>query len=495
MKVILAGYNLDAEIIKELAKNYLGRNLTPETISAAYARISRDPRPVDQLRAAAREEVEKARRSNQNIIFNMGHHSVAEHAVFNFDIIGVSRLAVEVLEKFRLCSFTEKSQRYITLGRDYVVPQEIEAAGFLPDFEKLLGTQNDLYEKMFAKLTDYVFARNPELAASPKNKNLLEGWAKEDARYITALATSTQLGLTANARNLELIFRRFASHPLMEVQKLGQEIYRAVQKIAPSVILFVEANPWDAETYPALEKITRKFLAELKISEVSSEPEVTIIEVSPEAEAKIIAALLFKTSSAAYEECLKKARKLSPKEKEEILKTAFERLEFFDTLLREFELAQITFSLKISSACFAQLKRHRLATIIAQDYEPALGLTIPQSVIEAGFEKEFQKIAREAEELFYKLKPKIGPAAQYVLTNAHRRRVLFSTNIRELYHISRLREDVHAQWDIRNISSQMSDQAKKIMPLLLMLIGGKHEYHQIYEKVFGRPPKQKAPEN
>ncbi len=130
MKIVLAGYNVDADVVGELKRASPSRDdVTPETLSAAYARISRDPRPADELRAAARAEVEKARRSNRNIIFAMGHHSVAEHAVFNFDVIGVSRLAIEDLERFRLCSFTEKSQRYIKLGEDFVVPAEVRAAG------------------------------------------------------------------------------------------------------------------------------------------------------------------------------------------------------------------------------------------------------------------------------------------------------------------------------------------------------------------------------
>ena len=105
MKIILAGYNLDSEVIEELKKSSPSReDITPETLSASYARISRDPRPIDELRRVARKEVERARRSNRTIIFKMGHHSVAEHAVFNFDIIGVSRLAIEEIEKFRLCS-------------------------------------------------------------------------------------------------------------------------------------------------------------------------------------------------------------------------------------------------------------------------------------------------------------------------------------------------------------------------------------------------------
>ena len=136
MKVVLAGYNVDRDVLDEL-KRLAGPerlDVTPETLSASYARISRDPRPADELRRAARKEVEKARRSNQTIIFKMGHHSVAEHAVFNFDVVGPSRLAIEELERFRLASFTEKSQRYITLGDDFVVPDEVAASGQLDAF-------------------------------------------------------------------------------------------------------------------------------------------------------------------------------------------------------------------------------------------------------------------------------------------------------------------------------------------------------------------------
>ncbi|MDI6616487.1 MAG: FAD-dependent thymidylate synthase, partial [Syntrophaceae bacterium] len=121
MKVILAGYNIDHEVIRECGAVPEGaERLTPETLCAAYARISRNPLPVDELRAEARSEVEKARRSNRTIVFEMGHSSIAEHAVFNVDILDVSRLAVEEIEKFRLCSYTEKSQRYIRLEDDFV---------------------------------------------------------------------------------------------------------------------------------------------------------------------------------------------------------------------------------------------------------------------------------------------------------------------------------------------------------------------------------------
>ena len=107
MRIILAGYNIDYDLICELKeKNAFGQDLTPETVAAAYARISRNPKPVNELRAIARGEVEKARASNRNIVFEMGHSSIAEHAVFNLDVLKVSRLLVEEIERFRLASYT-----------------------------------------------------------------------------------------------------------------------------------------------------------------------------------------------------------------------------------------------------------------------------------------------------------------------------------------------------------------------------------------------------
>ncbi|HQQ87818.1 MAG TPA: FAD-dependent thymidylate synthase, partial [Smithellaceae bacterium] len=212
MKILLAGYNLDYDLISELKeKSGLHADLTPETISAAYARISRSARPVNELRGIARTEVEKARQSNRNIVFEMGHSSIAEHAVFNIDVLGISRLLVEEIEKFRLCAFTEKSQRYVLFDKDFVLPDEIGETGLTRLFAEMVAAQNDYYHHLYEQLRPYVFEQNKTLAKDPANKSTLEGWAKEDARYVISLATQTQLGMTINARNLELMLRRLAA--------------------------------------------------------------------------------------------------------------------------------------------------------------------------------------------------------------------------------------------------------------------------------------------
>jgi flavin-dependent thymidylate synthase len=492
MKVILAGYNVDKDALDELKRQAAPRlDVTPETLSAAYARISRDPRPADELRRAAREEVERARRSNRMIIFKMGHHSVAEHAVFNFDILGVSRLAIEDLERFRLGSYTEKSQRYITLGNDFVVPAEIRTAGEERLFIRTVRAQNALYHRLHRKLRAHVFDRYPKFARNPKKHGLLDGWAKEDARYAVSLATEGQLGLTVNARGLELMIRRFAASRRAEVRELGRRLHDLAKDVAPSIVLFTEAGDFDLKTYEEWEKA-----AGYRIRKSTRPPRsaVRLIGATPDGDDVILAALLQATSGAAFTSCRASVKRLMPETKSALMKRAFEYMEFYDTPLREFEFAELTFELVLSASCFAQLKRHRMATLTAQRYDPRLGVTVPASVEAVGAEPEFTSLIERTNEAHTRLEKKAGPAADYILTNAHRRRALLKVNIRELYHISRLREDATAQWDIRALSAKMSAAARKAMPLAAMLLGGKDAYPGLYERTFGRPPKMMPPD-
>lgn len=493
MKILLAGYNLDSTVIAELRKSGPERDdATPETLSASYARISRDPRSVDKLREVAREEVEKARRSNRNIIFKMGHHSVAEHAVFNFDVIGVSRLAVEEIEHFRLCSYTEKSQRYIKLGDDTLLPEEVKQAGKQDMFQDAVRLQNRTYHELYDQLKPFFWQKHRALAENPKNHALLDGWAKEDARYVLSLATLGQLGMTLNARNLEYMIRRFAAHPLAEIQEFNRTIHALAKEVAPSILLFTEASDFDARTYPELASLAESVM---DTTARASGHAVRLVDCTPDADIKLIAALLHSVSNQPYSRCRERAASLDPKGKKEVVEAAFRHMEFYDAVLREFEYVSLTFELVVSATCFAQLKRHRMSTLTAQGYDPDLGIVVPPSVKAVGAEAAFKEIMRVSEEVYGRLRPDMGRGAEYILTNAHCKRVLWKVNAREFYHFSRLREDATAQWDIRSLASEMTRAARKEMPLTLLVAGGKDRYPKIYAEIFGRPPQSQPPES
>jgi len=496
MKILLAGYNLDYEMIRQLqaARPEL-RNLTPETISAAYARISRDPRPVHELRAVAREEVEKARQSNRAIVFGLGHSSVAEHAVFNIDILGVSRLLVEEIERFRLCSYTEKSQRYILLADDVVIPEEVREAGLEEIFRETIQKQNALYHSLYDRLLPHVLAKNPEMADIPANRSTMEGWAKEDARYIVSLATETQLGMTLNARNLELLLRRLAAHPLRESQTFSRQLYETTHEIAPSLIRYTEPTPFDRDTPPTLrrtgEALIARYLSRQEAGCEYSEDRkettgatVRLIDATPDADERILAALLHTSSAMSLDRCRSLVQRMEAAEKIAFFKEALRFLSEHDAVQREFEYADLTFELTLSASCFAQLKRHRMGTLTVQDYNPDLGVTIPPAIIEAGMESSFRKAIEQTEAVYRQIARTAPQAATYILTNAHRRRAILKVSARELYHMARLRADTHAQWDIRQIVNAMLVPARKVMPLTLMLATGKDGFAAAYRTLF-----------
>lgn len=488
MRVVLAGYNVDARVLAEAERAGVPHSrLTPEIISAAYARISRDPRPVGDLRQIALEEVEQARQSNRTIIFEMGHHSIAEHAVFNFDVSGISRLAIEQLEHFRLSSFTEKSQRYITLDHDFTIPEELRGTPSEQELLALVTAQASLYDKLNRALRERLCAMHPSHEETKNGRRLLDGWAKEDARYATILATTGQLGLTVNARNLELMIRRFAASPLAEVRDLGRQLYKSATAHAPSLLLFTEASPYDRDTREKLASLAAELLPPRDPSPSPSE-DVALVRFTPEADRLVAAALLHSVSARPFRACLDTVLGLDPEALRRVFATAFEHMEFFDTPPRALEHVSLTYEVTLSASAYAQLKRHRMATQTLQDYDPSLGLTVPPAVVEVGLRDDLERHAARAAALCETIREHARDAAAYVLVNAHRRRVLLSTNLRELYHIMRLRQDAHAQWDIRNVAASMRARAEEVMPLGALLLCGKDGYGKRYEQIFGRPP-------
>jgi thymidylate synthase ThyX len=153
-----------------------------------------------------------------------------------------------------------------------------------------------------------------------------------------------------------------------------------------------------------------------------------------------------------------------------------------DSVPREFEVATLTFEALVSASCFAQLKRHRMMTLLPQPYGPVPGFVLPSSVREAGLEERYVKAVRactvQAAELAAE-HPRLG---RYLLTNAHCRRVLIHLNARELYHLARLRSDHHAQWEIRALSDQMVAQARAVWPNVCALACGKDEFAATYRR-------------
>jgi len=492
MKVLLAGYNIDKDIIDELKEKsgWKEDNISPETLSAAYARISRDSRDISELRKLSRTDVEKSRKSNKLIIFGLGHSSVAEHAYFNFDIIGLSRLAVEYVQKFRLASFTEKSQRYITLSDDFVIPEEIKNSEFKDDYIKLINLQNNGYNYLYGKLKTHLFDLHADdIKNIKRHKTTVDGWAKEDARYIVSMATESQFGMSVNARTLENMLRQFNSAPLKEVRDLSKRLFDLVKDISPSIIKYVEPKDYDTVNPKNLmdfltNKLDIQIYDTVKINKSTSTVKLLDHTQNPDDFlcAILISAITNKDMLESQE--IVKSR-LSSEDKQEIFKKALDKRELYDTVSRSFEFVDFTFEMIVSSSNYAQLKRHRISSQLVEKYNPNLGVTIPENVVTIGEKEKFFDIISKTDELFNKMNKKLPIISDYILTNSHRRKVIFKANLRELYHFISLREDAHAQWDIRNSSIEIKEILKKVAPLSTIMLCGKSGFEDRRKEVFG----------
>ncbi|MFO8050874.1 MAG: FAD-dependent thymidylate synthase [Thermoplasmatota archaeon] len=475
MKVTLAGATIDRRFWKD------DEAATPETISAAYARISHSKDTIGELRDRAVKEIEKTRSSNENIVYRMGHSSIAEHAVFNIDVEDASRLLVEFIERHRLASYTERSQRYVFFGdKSFQVPEEVTGTHLEREVRELEREKFDLYNEV---------VQDPSLKEKYGEKLL------EQARYVLGLTCPTDLGLTVNAREAEYMIAQGAPHPLAEVRAFSKALLDATASLAPSLIKYTEGND---HVYRTVNMVQGR-LSSYDLMRYD-EGGKRVLDYTPnrtpvcsdrptscdDPESEVVAGLIFESSGLSLEESRCIARNMTDDELIDILKPVFQNYPAHSSLPRAFEMMDLTFDFDISASGFAQLKRHRMATILTQRYNPSLWETPPVYLEGKELTMRFWNLMKRSSRLYTKIEKEHGPEiAQYVLANAHKRPVVFRANLRELYHFVRLRSDHHAQDEIRNISDLMVNELKRRFPVVTSMLCGKDGYENEKERMLG----------
>ena len=153
-------------------------------------------------------------------IVGMGHHSVIEHASFTFSVEGVSRSLTHQLVRHRVASFSQQSQRYVSLNEPtFVTPPKIA------EDEECLKVYNETMEaiwKAYNKLAETV--------------------PPEDARYVLPNGCTTNITITMNARELLHFFRlRCCNRAQWEIREMADEMLRLCKEVSPTI--FAKAGP------------------------------------------------------------------------------------------------------------------------------------------------------------------------------------------------------------------------------------------------------------
>jgi len=140
---------------------------------------------------------------------------VIEHAVFMFEIEGISRVCSHQLVRHRIASYDQESQRFSAVEReDFVIPPSVQSN----------PAALSLYEE-YIKSSVEAFRKLKELEVP-----------KEDARFILPQSIGTKLVVTANARSLMHFFwQRTATQAQWEIRELAELMLKECKQVAPSI--------------------------------------------------------------------------------------------------------------------------------------------------------------------------------------------------------------------------------------------------------------------
>ena len=452
------------------------RLLSPETIAVAFAKTSRSPESFREIAAELSDE--SSAKFHEKWVVGYGHASVAEHAVLHIAFENVSRVAIETIEGNRLASYTEKSTRYQKWGMDdFTIPPELDGHPLRDEFVNTVRLLFSTYADSLDPVKNLIVERSPrrENESDEAYDRRIRSQYVDRCRFLLPAAANANVGMTANARIIEMTIRKMLSHPLAEVRQIGERLKEVSKTETPTLVKYADANEYSVETVKQLEG--RRLKVEGQRSDWCS-----LIDYDKDGEKKILAAALYRFDEVPFADALKYVKSLKKKERETLAETLLGKLGKYDTPLRELEYSICTFDLVMDQGAYAEFKRHRMMTQTPQRLTTRLGWTTPLLITEAGFGSRYEAAMEAASKMYEKLHAFNPDVAQYIVPNGFNRRVLAQFNLREAFAFCQLRSAANAHFSIRRVAQKIYEDISRVHPLLSKYMKLREETWQSVEE-------------
>ena len=457
------------------------KDLTEEQLAVVCAMTSRRPEPFDEI--AKQVSQERAADFHERWVLGYGHASVAEHAVIHMAVENISRLACDALEDNRLASYTEKSSRYQVIDQgSYHVPVELEDQ---PDLLELYNKTCDGLFQAYQEMTEAVAERLQEQSGMTPPR--AQRTAIDSCRFLLPTATLTNVGVTMNARVMEHAVSKLLSSELAEERELGELLKEKGREITPTLIKYADENPH----LKASSKALRSLWDLVDSGGETPDTSVRLLHYDADAEKKLTAALLYRSSKAPYSEVWSAVARMGESDIERVLDGCFDEFGPHDAPVRELETVDYTFELVLDYGAYREFKRHRMQTYLPQPLTVDNGFLTPRRITDAGLDDRFAQSMDQASESFHRIHEEIPQVAPYLVTHAHYRRVLAKMNLRECYHLFKLRTQPTAHFSIRRPIEQAMKLAVEVHPRLfkhLQLRRFPEWWERIYPESAGPQP-------
>jgi hypothetical protein len=190
---------------------------------------------------------------------------------------------------------------------------------------------------------------------------------------------------------------------------------------------------------------------------ISAGPEVSLVDWDPDAEVKVVTAMLYPYSHLGEEELSARVAAMPVAQRLEVMdKYAGERLNRRHRPGRALERCSYRFDVISDYGAFRDLQRHRLLTIEWQGLTPYHGYTMPEVVTVAGGAPAYEEVMQRSAGLYEALVEYFGPpVAAYAVTLAHRVRYSVQLNARAAMHMLELRTTPQGHPEYRDVCQQM----------------------------------------
>jgi thymidylate synthase ThyX len=426
-------------------------NLTEEQIAVAFAMTSRRPEPFDEI--ATQVSQEKAADFHERWVLGYGHASVAEHAVVHLALENISRLACDSLEDNRLASYTEKSSRYQVLDAAcYYVPKELECEPELAHVYTTACTELfDLYFRLIDGSMAYLSRVHPQRENERETAYTLRlrREATDTCRSVLPAATLTNVGITANARVLEHVISKLMSGSLIEEREVGLEIREQSRTITPTLIKYAEENDYLKSTAQNKWDDSEARSVATKHGSVDHPITVSLIDWDENAEDKLATALLYSRSSETYVQVRERVRAMSVENIDAVIESSLMNIGAHDAPAREFEMINYTFEFLMDYGAYREYRRHRMQSYTSQVLTVQNGYRTPDLIEKANLKPIYEEILGRVDQAYSQVAYGKPEVAQYLVTHGHYCRILAQMNLRECYHLFKLRSSDLAHFSIR----------------------------------------------
>jgi thymidylate synthase ThyX len=419
----------------------------------------------------------RAEQLYDRVFYEYGDDSVAQLGGVHLACEQVSNVLTKILERGRLMSYMEKSTRYVAYdtrlpsGRfRYYRSPEVLASPFGARYVGDMDRMFDVYAQLLPVLYEWFAHQYPKSVGDSDlvHRRALKAKAFDTLRGLLPAAATSNLGIYGTGQGYEALLLRMRAHPLPEARNYADLMLAELRKVIPSWVRRVDVadrgSAWSAymeENDKAMAEVVRSIVGEDDLPAgpglpVAS-PDVELVDWDPDAEVKLVAAMLYPYTHLTERELVARAGSMPVEQRLRVMRAyTGERVNRRHRPGRALERCSYRFDVVSDYGAFRDLQRHRMLTIEWQGLTPHHGYTMPEAVAAAGQVDAYAQAMERSAALYDVLDERLGPTiAAYAVTLAYRVRYSIQLNAREAMHMLELRTTPQGHPEYRQVCQRM----------------------------------------